>query len=289
MADGVSINWGALQPVDVGGAFQHGVLAGRQQRAERETRNALKAYAANPEDTQAVNSLMQYNPQLGLKLRQDQREQQARTVQRQAATGDRAALAQLAGIDIDAWDKLSDNDRQASQRRAEVVANAAMFADTPERWDAVIGQLSANGYPELAQYRGQFSPEARAAAIAGAGKALDFMKFTQPDMIPVQSGGTIYKATPPRVGTGLWNDASPTPIGSPPVPRPTSGNAPVGQGGGAPTIISEAEAARLSQGMGSPEEFMAYQRRHNVAVGKQINGQAYYLVNGKWYDNPEGR
>jgi hypothetical protein len=30
-------------------------------------------------------------------------------------------------------------------------------------------------------------------------------------------------------------------------------------------------------------------RENNITVSRTINGVTYYQVNGKWYDNPEGR
>lgn len=67
----VNPNWQILQPVDVGGQIQKGIALGEQQREKREVRNALAQYATNPE--QSINALMQYAPDVALRLRGEQR------------------------------------------------------------------------------------------------------------------------------------------------------------------------------------------------------------------------
>jgi hypothetical protein len=60
-----------------------------------------------------------------------------------------------------------ENEQQ--QQKWEVIGRAAAQADTPEKWDQVVDQLSASGFPEAAQYRGKFSPGLRAAFMAQGG------------------------------------------------------------------------------------------------------------------------
>lgn len=72
----VNPNWQILQPVDVGGQIQKGIALGEQQREKREVRNALAQYAAAPTDAAPINALMQYAPEMALRLRGEQRTEQ---------------------------------------------------------------------------------------------------------------------------------------------------------------------------------------------------------------------
>ena len=60
-----------------------------------------------------------------------------------------------------------DRQRAALAEMSEDLARAAMFADTPEKWDAAVDHLSEK-YPDVAKLKGEFSPEARLKAIRSA-------------------------------------------------------------------------------------------------------------------------
>jgi hypothetical protein len=74
---GVDANFGILQPVDIGGNFQQAFKQGQEARRERETRNALAAYAKDPTSPDPVNALLAINPALGFQLQSKQREDAA--------------------------------------------------------------------------------------------------------------------------------------------------------------------------------------------------------------------
>lgn len=102
-------------------------------------------YAQNPNDPNALNALAPFKPDYVVQQKQ--------------------ALAEQ-----DRKQKL-----EYAARRTEVIGQAAMFADDPQKWDAVIDQLSQQ-FPDLAQYKGKFSPETRAAAISAAGQMQEYLK-----------------------------------------------------------------------------------------------------------------
>jgi hypothetical protein len=170
-------------------AFQQGMERGRTEREEREVKGALSAYVTNPDDPQAFATLAQHRPDIALKLREDDTKRRLAAtqadLQRRAAGGDRTARAQLAGIDIEAWDKLEDNDRQTATERAAVVGQAALRISQlppeqrPAAWDQTIDQLAPR-YPELAEYKGQYSEEALMSAIDGAKLVNDFFMLERP-------------------------------------------------------------------------------------------------------------
>lgn len=200
-----------------GMAFQAGMQHARAEREDREARGALSAYALNPDDPANFERLAQYRPDVAIQFRQDQtkREQAAAVsdLQRRAAGGDRTAMAELAGIDLDAYDKLVDNERQTVAERAGVIGQAALRISQlppeqrPTAWDAAIGQLSEQ-YPELAEYRGQYSEEALMGAIDSAKLVNDFHRLSRPDYQAIPEGGTLVNTNDPGAVQSFVNSPS---------------------------------------------------------------------------------
>lgn len=229
----MSIFDGLPDPREAGMAFHAGMQRARADREEQEARGALSAYAMNPDDPASFEGLARWRPDLAIQLRgdRDKREQDAAAadLQRRAAGGDRAALAELASIDLDAYDKLADNDRATMKERVDAIGNAALdIANRPEAeraaaWDAYIDQLSTR-YPELAEYKGHYSEELLRSAIADAGKMQDFLKSGMPDYQVIPEGGTLVNTRDPGAVQSF-----------------------VG-GGDIPTVASPEEARRLPPG-----------------------------------------
>ncbi|MES2904554.1 MAG: hypothetical protein V4696_10250 [Pseudomonadota bacterium] len=146
------IDWSLLgPPVDVGAHFQAGLERGRAVRKRAETESALAAYGQNPDDPAALGALIQADPQMGMRARDDQMQ--------------RAAMAQ----------KAQD---AARQEELSLYGRLAKVADTPEEWDATIDRLEEIGVANAASYRGKFSPEARQALMVAGGVADDGDKKT---------------------------------------------------------------------------------------------------------------
>lgn len=142
----VQIDWSiaqnALAQPDPGQRFQMGFQQGAQQRKEREMDGALNALAANPDDPKAQAAYMRHDPRGALQFRQ-----QRATFQQQRA-----------------------KEQQAKQERdAKTIALAVKNARDPQAWDAVVDEVVAMGYPDAAEFKGRFSPEARAAIMAAGG------------------------------------------------------------------------------------------------------------------------
>lgn len=195
-----------ISPAAVGGAFAQGMQTGRAEREEREVKGALSAYALNPDDPQAFQTLAQYKPELAIRVREDQtkrtRDARIQALTASAAQGDKAAAAQLAGIDFDKWDKLQDNQRQAIKGQVDYVGNAALQisrlpADQrPAAWDQAIEEGVRLGYPGLAEHRGRYSEQGLQAAIANAGQVKQFIDMTEPKQFNVESGAGRYERNP---------------------------------------------------------------------------------------------
>jgi hypothetical protein len=193
-------------PMDPVNAFMGGLQQAKAEKEEREVRGALTAYAINPDDPAAFEKLAQYRPEIAIQVRgeRDKRQQAAQVadLQRRAAGGDRTAMAQLAGIDLDAWDKLADNDRQAATERASVIGQAALRISQlppeqrPMAWDQAIDQLAVR-FPELAEYKGQYSEEALMGAIDSAKLVDDFFQLEKPSYQVIPEGGTLVNTRDP--------------------------------------------------------------------------------------------
>lgn len=193
---------GLPNPAAPGQAFMAGMERGRAAREEQEVRGALSAYATNPDDPRAFETLARWKPELAISIRADRskREQEARQadLQRRAAQGDRGAQAELWGLAPEIADKLSDNQRQELTQRVGAIGNAALRIaqlppeQRPQAWDAAVEQLSRD-YPELAEYRGQYSDEMLNSAIDNAKLVTEHFRLSMPEQFNIGPGEGRYE------------------------------------------------------------------------------------------------
>ena len=105
-------------------------------------------------------------------------------------------------------DKFDAQQHDKIKQRTQLIGEAAQWADTPQKWDTAIDYL-AQLYPDLAQYKGRFSPETRMAALSAAGQLKEYYDRTKPvNMAPGNqlvdpSNGNIISKAPfaPHYGT----------------------------------------------------------------------------------------
>lgn len=187
----VDINWGILRPVDIGGAFNQGVEAGRQRRAESALDEQFRTMAQNP-NAPVSNDLLRFAPQQAYQLSQQQRQQQQQQQQSQmrvaAVQGDQNALEQLAGIDLEEYRQLRGDQREAAKQGIDTIGQLALMADTPQEWDSIVGKL-AQADPAFQQYVGRF--DMRDAIIAQAGQAKALLEQQEPKYQVIPEGGTL--------------------------------------------------------------------------------------------------
>ncbi len=213
----VDINWGILRPVDIGGAFNQGVEAGRQRRAESALDEQFRTMAQNP-NAPVSNDLLRFAPQQAYQLSQQQRQQQKadkeRDVKVRAAKGDKAAIAELAGIDWDAWTKISKADKDAIKARNDYMGNAALRisqapeAQRPQLWDAAVQQGVQLGYSDLASFQGQYNPQALEALIANSGQVAKLFELEKPNYQVIPEGGTLVNTRDPAALQQVANQNS---------------------------------------------------------------------------------
>jgi hypothetical protein len=122
------INFGLLQPVDVGALTQQGFSTGMAMVKQVQTKNALRAYLANPDDPQAYNALAAFDPAAAATIQQQQMSRRKMALEAEQLKARRTAGTQAAGGDVqggmataltagdtefaDALSKLDDNKKK---------------------------------------------------------------------------------------------------------------------------------------------------------------------------------
>lgn len=252
---------GLQNPNNPGRAFQHGFAQSRARREREEKKQAIE----------------------------DQRKEKQRQAQvtGNALTG-RGPREAVAYFDPDMYLKLQGNDRTQAKESLQMIGQALQRADTPQAFD----QLAAQMGPEFQSYIGRFNE--RDAILAQAGQLTALMDQEREDSAPSigyvpadaqayaknQAGENVLKALngqQPQSPQGGGQGGAPPPEN----PNPQNG----------PTMATPEQVAQVTQAFGGDQaKTQAYLQRNNIIVQKQLsNGQMGYLVNGEWYDNPEGR
>lgn len=160
-----SANWGLLDPNAFARGYQQssGMIGGIVDNFRQgEKDNALRQYAMNPNDPNAVNALAGADPRLAIQVRQQQAEAM----------------------------------KAKQEQDAKVIASLARDANDPQTFDQAVDQVVAMGYPDAAQFKGKFSPALRSALMAAGGikdeaqaptsleRNYEFYKRTAPNLAP---------------------------------------------------------------------------------------------------------
>lgn len=222
----VSPNWGLAGGNNALANFGMGVQLGtqmRQRQKERETDEALAAYAANPTSPDGVNALLKADPRLGIQVMRDQREQQQQVqiddITRRALGGDDQAMQELAVKNLPAWRALSAEQRDAAAQEAKIFGNAALdiLSRPPEQRGAAVAsyiQQLGPQYPEVAQIA-QLPPEqqemALRAAVAEAQMMDKLHSLERPDYMAIPAGGTLVDTRNPQAVQQFGQGAVPPP------------------------------------------------------------------------------
>lgn len=208
---------GLMDPREIGAGVQQAFQAGRAQRAETETRNALSQLVTDPMNTQSMATLARYSPQDAMAMQERQRgiqadEQKAQQQQMQqqlmraAVGGDQAAMNELAVQNLDAWKTLGAEQRNQVKVETELFGNAAMdILNRPpeQRAQAVqaYAQQLGQQYPEVMQIA-QLPPDqleaALRSAIAEAGMVKQMIELERPDYMAIPAGGTLVDTRNPQ-------------------------------------------------------------------------------------------
>lgn len=109
-----------------------------------------------------------------------------------AASGDsqgaRSAALEAGEFDlVKALDGMDDAARTTAGKRADAIGAAALFVQSqpeaarPALWDDAIRNLSSQGYTDLDQYLGQYSPHALSSIIASSGATKEYFSNRNSD------------------------------------------------------------------------------------------------------------
>lgn len=199
---------GLQNPGNIGQRFQQGYEIAKERKREEQYTNALTAYARDPNSDEAFEGIVQADPRLGIQIGQQRAAQQAQAqeadIKRRAASGDPAAVAELAGVDWNAWKGLTAQDKDAIKRKTDYLGNAALaISQLPAEqqahaWDGYVQHGVQMGYSDLAQYQGQFSPQALSSLVANAGKVKTLFDMEQPKYQVIPEGGTLVNTRDPQ-------------------------------------------------------------------------------------------
>lgn len=190
------VNWNLGVMPDVGqnalAAFKQGQQEGQQAKAK----NAMAAYATNPDDPNALNALAPYNPEYVVKRKQEMHEQTQANDEKQligaALNGDPVARHRLAYVNSEIYLKLGDQDKKQLADLYEKVGQGAWnILQLPEgqRGPALqqfLQQMQID--PSQLHLTGNATQDLK-MALAYSGHLDDWEKFAEPKYTPVGEGG----------------------------------------------------------------------------------------------------
>jgi hypothetical protein len=270
------INFGLLQPVDVGALTQQGFSTGMAMVKHVQTKNALRSYLDNPDDPQAYNALAAYDPSAAAtlqnqqlvrrKLQLDQQDRErAVALGSLATTNPRGAQQEaLAAGDFDLADHFAKLDEDERTRRAEGLLDKGWAdrvqasADRPipaQRKAPVRTGASATGEagvePErLDQFdvtndtaRCHYSQGQKVSDLIEQGKIQWHQQGEQPSFATDYMGRPVGTQNPYRQG-------GPTPSSG----QPSTGNSSDSRGvrNNNPLNLTESEFTRAQPGLPGP-------------------------------------
>ena len=305
----MGVNWSALQAPDIAGSFMSGLQHGQQRRKEVQQEEAFSAYAQNPDDPNAFTMMAKVNPRMAMGIREDQekrkRETAATELARRAASGDNAALQEMMVSNPDAFKTIDGATKARMKEANDFLGNAAMqISRLPDEqraatWSQYVQQAESGGM-DIPSYLEAYSPQALNTAVARAGMVNELLNSQKvvwhqvgerPSFATDAYGQPVGSDNPYNAGTG----GEVAPVEPKPLAEEEAGSI-LQRGEQTGTISrSDYDAMRKALGPNGEGRFNAWVKKYNVRVAdsapasKTVNGATYYQVNGKWYDNPEGR
>jgi len=206
-----------MNPAAVGQSFQQGLELGQQRRGEMESRNALSALAANPNDADAMRNLAFYNPQAAQRQQvinqreraaQQEAQQKSMTAElvRAAMAGDEAALDELAVVNRAAWKDINSDQQEQIVRESETLGQAALdILQVPfeQRQGRIIQYAQqfpqyAEQINELALLPQEHQDLALRGVVIDARMVGKLHQMERPRYQAIPSGGTLVDTSNPQ-------------------------------------------------------------------------------------------
>ena len=213
------IRWNILQPVDVGAQVQQGFATGMALVKQVQANNALRAFAANPDDPNAYSALAAFDPQTAASMQQqhllrrkaliEQQERERRTALGELYTQDPAGAREeaVAAGDFDLAEQFGKLDEAQQKRSADFWGKAGALAfklkqsPTSEArtalWQQARPLLEQMGAPaEMLDRIDPLNDTQLDAAIATSQKIGDLIAQSQPKEFNVGPGEGRYARDP---------------------------------------------------------------------------------------------
>lgn len=201
---------------------------------------------------------------------------------------------------------IAEQRKQGLQQQQEMKNALAQWMQNPEDQAAFMRMMQVDPERALKLRQGMMGNQGEAFTLGEGqarygpdGKVIAQGPEGAPDTVTID-GVVFDKSTGEPLFESPYNRIIPGPEGSfyeqPRAgfgrrsPEPTIQNTPPPRLGenGLPNMLTPEQYKAVVNAKGQ-EATDAWAKKHNMAIGKTVNGQQYYLVNGKWYDNPEGR
>lgn len=190
------VNWGLGVMPDVGGNALNAFKQGQQERQQADARNALAAYATNPDDEQALNALAPHQPQLVIQRKQEMAAAKKADGEKQligaALTGDPVARNRLAYVNSEMYLKLDAQGKAKVKEAYERVGQGAwsILQMPPEQQGPALQQFLQQMQIDPAQLNLSGNAEQDLKmALAYAGMLDEWEEFARPKYAPVGEGG----------------------------------------------------------------------------------------------------
>lgn len=236
------VNWGLGVMPDVGQNALAAFERGRQQRQQQDARNAMAAFATNPDDEKALTALAPHNPEFVIQQRQQRmkakQEADEKNLIGAALTGDPVARNRLAYVNSEMYLKLDEGGRKQMDAMYDRVGQAAFsILQMPEGQQGpalqqFMQQMQID--PSKLGFTGNATQDLK-MALAYAGKLDEWEKFARPTYEAIGEAGLAgFQFGKPINGAG----GQPQNFGNIPPPPPGFQMNPPAQGGGGARVTS---------------------------------------------------
>jgi len=189
---------------NAGANFMQAFQQGRQMKEQRDGRNALSAFALNP-NAETAAGVAPYQPKLAYDFTMTEREKQTKMqiaqLGQEAMNGNNDALGQLFTLDNDLWKRLDDRSREQVKGATSFMAQSGMAigrlpeAQRAQAWAASVQQAERSGI-DIPAYMETYTPDVLNAALARAEMTEKYIKQFEPDYRVIPQGGYLENVNP---------------------------------------------------------------------------------------------
>jgi hypothetical protein len=187
-----------------GNNVMNAFMQGRQMAEQRNERNALAAYAKDPNEANFAG-LADVRPDIAIQQREAMAAREAKAniaqIGQAALNGDNEALGQLFTLDNDLWKRLDERQRGVMKETTGYMAQRALqIGRLPEEQRASAWQQSVQeaerGGIDIPAYLESYTPGVIDNVIARAGITEKYIQQFEPDFRVIPQGGYLEDVNP---------------------------------------------------------------------------------------------